>query len=60
MLDEYLIRNKINRDYKIFATDIDTDALRRASAALYPVNIITDIAKERLQNYFVKSGDQFH
>ena len=59
LLDEYLIRNKINRDYKIFATDIDTDALRRASAALYPVNIITDIAKERLQNYFVKSGDQF-
>ena len=59
LLDEYLNRNKINRDFKIFATDLDTEALKRASAALYPINIVTDISKERLQNYFIKSGDQF-
>ncbi len=59
LLDEYLNRNKITRDFKIFATDLDTEALKRASAALYPINIVTDISKERLQNYFIKSGDQF-
>lgn len=59
LLDEYLLRNKINRDFKIFATDLDPEALKRASAALYSINIVTDISKERLQNYFIKSGDQF-
>ena len=47
------------RDVKIFATDIDRNALEFASNGLYPENIATDVSRERLQKFFVRRDDGY-
>ncbi|OLN26463.1 Chemotaxis protein methyltransferase CheR [Desulfovibrio sp. DV] len=47
------------RDVKIFATDIDRNALEFASNGLYPENIATDVSRERLQKFFVHRDDGY-
>ena len=42
---------------KIFATDIDADAINRARTGRYPLNIAADVAPARLAQFFVK--DEF-
>ncbi|NJM15664.1 MAG: hypothetical protein HC896_10105 [Bacteroidales bacterium] len=59
LIDEYLSEKKQAGDYKIFATDADQRSLQIASAGLYPINLVTDISKERLEKYFIKSGNHF-
>ena len=39
---------------QIFATDLDSDAIVRARAGLYPENIAADVPAERLERFFVK------
>ena len=58
MFDDYIRQNKLGIDYKIFATDIDRNALNRASQGSYPVNNCTEIDKRYLEEYFLKTGDK--
>ncbi len=58
LIEDYIRTNKLTIDYKIFATDIDRKALRRASLGSYSVNNSTEIKKEYLQDYFVKTGEK--
>jgi two-component system, chemotaxis family, CheB/CheR fusion protein len=44
---------------KIFATDIDKDAIQTAAAGLYPDYIARDISSEYLTQYFVKEGNYY-
>jgi chemotaxis methyl-accepting protein methylase len=39
---------------QVFATDLDSDAIDRARAGLYPENIAADVPAERLTRFFVK------
>jgi two-component system CheB/CheR fusion protein len=57
---EYM-ENIRNHDYniKIFATDIDKDALQIASQGLYPESIAKDISPERLNRFFIKEGNTY-
>ena len=57
---EYM-ENIRNHDYnvKIFATDIDKDALQTASLGVYPESIAKDISPERLSRFFTKEGNQY-
>lgn len=48
-----------NIDFKIFATDIDQEALEVASAASYPDSSLVDVGPERLANYFERRGDEW-
>jgi two-component system CheB/CheR fusion protein len=50
-----------NHDFniKIFATDLDKDALQTASAGLYPDTISTDISAERLNRFFTKEANHY-
>jgi two-component system, chemotaxis family, CheB/CheR fusion protein len=50
-----------NHDFniKIFATDIDKDALQIASGGLYPEYIAKDIPAEKLNRYFTKEGNNY-
>lgn len=41
---------------KIIATDIDTEALSKASAGIYPIKQVTDIGDERAKRFFLKGG----
>lgn len=47
-------------DVKIFATDIDRDALQFAAAGVYPESIAADIDPKLLAKYFQKKDDSFH
>jgi two-component system CheB/CheR fusion protein len=38
---------------RVFATDLDRDAVDRARAGLYPENIVADVSADRLARFFV-------
>jgi two-component system CheB/CheR fusion protein len=60
LLHEYM-DNIHNHDYniKIFATDIDKDALQTASQGVYGEQIASDISTERLNRFFAREGNSF-
>lgn len=39
---------------QIFATDLDPDAITKARAGIYPLNIEADVPAEQLHRYFIK------
>ncbi len=49
----------VHREVKIFATDVDTDAVEFAGRGVYSESIIDDVSCERLQRFFVKKGDNY-
>ena len=58
LFDEYIRLHKLNFDFKIFATDIDSKALDVASIGSYHVNIANEVYKHFLESYFIKSGEK--
>jgi len=49
---EYLEAHPVAADIKLFATDIDQDAIEIAGAGIYPESIASDVSAERLAKYF--------
>lgn len=49
----------LHKDIKIFATDIDRDAIQYAAAGLYPESIAADLSPRLLTKYFHKRDDSF-
>ncbi|WP_049757727.1 chemotaxis protein CheB [Magnetococcus marinus] len=47
-------------DIKIFATDVDQDAIFRASQGAYPESIVADVPAPLLNKYFMHKGDNYH
>lgn len=47
------------RDIKIFATDIDRDAIAKAGIGVYPESIAADLSPALLAKYFYRRGDQY-
>ena len=58
LIDDYIRANKINVDFKIFATDVDSNALNSAGLGNFHINISNELEKYHLENYFVKIGDK--
>ena len=56
-LEQMAKMDKIFPNLKIFATDIDAEALETASRGVYPKDIEKDIPKELLQKYFLREGN---
>ncbi|MBF0328784.1 MAG: PAS domain-containing protein [Nitrospirae bacterium] len=54
MLKEYMDASNKRFDVKVFATDLDKDAVEYAGTGIYPESIISDISHERLQLHFTK------
>ena len=52
MLREAMERMEYRVDVKIFATDIDRDAIQKASIGLYPESISADLSPRLLTKYF--------
>jgi two-component system CheB/CheR fusion protein len=59
LLREHLDDHDVHREVKVFATDIDRDAIEIAAAGVYPESVISDIAPERLERWFAPRGDGF-
>ncbi len=58
-LMEYIEKNDIICDVKIFGTDIDHKALEFAGAGYYPDSLMTDVKSEYLSKYFNKVNDGY-
>jgi len=56
---EVIDRNSINKQLKLFATDIDKKALQYAAIGSYPESITADVPVGYLSKYFIKQGNQF-
>jgi two-component system CheB/CheR fusion protein len=56
LIADYISIKKLNLDFKIFATDIDSIALNAASLGEFHINTVNEIRKEHLEQYFIKSG----
>ncbi len=52
LVSDILEREGIRKSFKIFATDIDRDALMNASNGIYPESIIADVPTDYLHRYF--------
>ena len=59
LIHEVLAKSQIQREVKIFATDVDSDALAEASLGRYPMGIEQDVNQARLVRYFTKEGDTY-
>jgi two-component system CheB/CheR fusion protein len=56
---EYLSAHDLACNVKIFATDIDKNAVQSATRGVYPESIATDVSPERLEQFFVRKGDDY-
>lgn len=56
------VMDRIGRsvDIKIFATDVDRDAVQRAGNGIYPESIVADLSPHLLTKYFQRKDDNFH
>ncbi len=59
VLREYLSDNNLNREWQIFATDIDNVALEKARRAEFPDQIAADIGQQRLEKNFDHRGNKY-
>ncbi|WP_347160086.1 chemotaxis protein CheB [Pontibacter chitinilyticus] len=44
---------------KLFATDIDQRAITKASSAIYPASIASDVSEDRLKRFFHQRGNRY-
>ncbi|WP_160064284.1 chemotaxis protein CheB [Psychromonas sp. L1A2] len=59
LFDEAKEKYQIDRRVKIFATDVDEDAIAEASTGVYAAEIVQDISKDRINNYFEPTGNAY-
>ncbi len=56
---EYMLETGNFRDLKIFATDIDRDAVQFAAHGIFPDSIAADVHQDLLGKYFYKKKDSY-
>jgi two-component system, chemotaxis family, CheB/CheR fusion protein len=56
---EYMLESGVNRELKIFATDIDRNAVQFAANGVYPESIVADIPEDLMAKYFYKKKDSY-
>lgn len=56
---ELMEQHKVSLDIKIFATDIDREAIIKASTGTYPESIAADLPARLLAKYFYHKEDSF-
>lgn len=59
LFKEVLDEMDVYRDIKIFATDVDSDAVEIAGKGVYAENIADNVDADRLLKYFYKKGDKY-
>jgi two-component system CheB/CheR fusion protein len=59
LFKEYMKENGLRTDVKIFATDVDSFALKQAGTGLYSDSIAADVSPDRLNQFFIKKGNVY-
>ena len=50
---------QVQRDVKIFATDVDSRAIEQAGKGFFSENIVDDVTPDRLARFFIKQNDGY-
>lgn len=58
-LAEYAEEHMLQHEIKIFATDIDKDAIDFASYGVYPESIAADAQSKQMSKYFIRKGENY-
>jgi two-component system CheB/CheR fusion protein len=56
---EFLDETHSPLEVKIFATDVDEEAIDRAGVGLYPDTIVSEVSQERLDKFFTREGTNY-
>lgn len=56
---EYMKAKNMETDVKIFATDVDEEAIAEASQGVFSTDIEQDVSAERLENFFEKQDKHY-
>ncbi len=56
---DYLEKNNLELDFKVFATDVDAEAIKKAGMGRYGQRIAEDIPPDLLEDYFIKQGAEY-
>jgi two-component system, chemotaxis family, CheB/CheR fusion protein len=59
LVQEHLDRIKMELDVKIFASDIDRDALAFAGKGLYPASSLSHVSPERIDQFFLQEEGKY-
>ena len=59
LLAEYIDEHGLNLKPTIFATDIDTVAIKKARSGRYPLSIAEDVGQERLSKFFTRQENYY-
>ncbi|MBE9047928.1 PAS domain-containing protein, partial [Pleurocapsales cyanobacterium LEGE 10410] len=59
LVNEVIAKTNKSIQVKIFATDLDSDALEVAAKGVYPESISNDFTSEQLKKYFTFTGKNF-
>ena len=59
LFDEHCKRTSSNRDWQIFATDLDVHAISIGREGLYPQSIAADMTNERLTEHFQRENEGY-
>lgn len=59
LFDQYLQRNGLYFDIKVFATDVDGKAVEIAARGSYPADAFADLPADFLEGYFTQDADQY-
>lgn len=59
LFQEVMEELNVQRDVKIFATDVDAKAIEQAGKGIFAESIMDDVSMERLSKYFLKRNDQY-
>lgn len=60
LFKEVMEEMNIQRDVKIFATDVDAKAIEQAGKGVFSESILDDVSPERLSRFFTKKNDQYY
>lgn len=59
LLDEAVEKSEKEIKVKIFATDLDKEALEKATQGIYPDTIANEMSGEKLKRYFIKKDQSY-
>lgn len=59
LIQEQLLETNRKNPVKVFATDLDTEAISKARAAIFSDRDLQDLPSELVQKYFERKGDYF-
>jgi two-component system CheB/CheR fusion protein len=60
LFHEYIEKKRLfDLNIKIFATDIDREALEKASKGIFPKSALREMSKNRIANYFKLEGENY-